>query len=74
MKKFSFKKPDITFPKVKMPWDKSKAAEEAVEQPAEEEIIEQDASPKKKFSFKMPGMPRHKTEKEKPVEEEKAEN
>ena len=35
MKKFSFKKPDISFPKVKMPWFNSKSGEKEVEQPSE---------------------------------------
>lgn len=35
MKKFSFKKPDISFPKVKMPWFNSKSVEKEVEQPSE---------------------------------------
>lgn len=71
MKKFSFKKPDISFTDVKMPWGKKKVEEAEVEQPAEVEIPEQETVSKKKFSFKMPDMPWHKTEKEKPVEEEK---
>ena len=64
MKKFSFKKPDITFPKVKVLWGKSKAAEEEktedIQPAAQEQELE--VGTEAKSSFSLPKMPWQKDE------------
>ena len=64
MKKFSFKKPDITFPKVKMPWGKSKAAEEEKAEDIQPVAQEQEpeVSTEAKSSFSLSKMPWQKDE------------